>query len=479
MKKLNPIRSGKNFKFDPRWPIFRSEAQVRDELFIDFFEFFFLLFLLIDTENVHSTTTNESSTRVPPIKIKLVQPEKTIPSCPPLDSTFYCLLELEKIDLSLFDVSNLPVELPTIEKQSPSINVPVPKTALKQNLDKRKSLKRLNSTEKRKNSSTHRNSKKRNSNSLSSDISMLSSIRSSITSEARTSISSKKINEVIRPDLPDEYRCSVLLTRIDLSSYDVDISSTLTPLSQSQTTKNRSEIDVRTNENRQESILNDDVLSLEPMTTDDSLLPIIDDVLTEVMRETASALAEQNDLPTISIDELLSSVDNETDVSLIVNQSESHCEIESNTSRDISISPGLPTLEDDPVLNSTNESPSMINTDDCMIIVQCSDDEDYGEDEELMKRNRMNSLEDETETKSFSNATRDTSEKFNSDSIQMDESKSRNENVFSFSFVVLFRGKSSQTTFTSSFFNLFILFIGICKSSKFFSFQKENVSFLR
>src|SRR5690349_11882212 len=110
MLKLNKNLFWRNFNHDNRLLIYRKRALVYLNLHVP------LLYssLSLDTGNARPVVVPsrpEQSLRVPPLKIKLPHPEKQIKpsvSIPPTDSKFQCLVKLDRINLSLYNISNLP-----------------------------------------------------------------------------------------------------------------------------------------------------------------------------------------------------------------------------------------------------------------------------------------------------------------------------------------------------------------------------------
>ncbi|CAF0945313.1 unnamed protein product [Adineta steineri] len=211
-----------------------------------------------DVGNARPSSMPEAPLRVPPLKIKLSRPEKPIQPChsiPPIDSKFKCSLKLDRVNLSLYDVINLPsssyIKPKKSTESSTSSNSSHNKTkslAISKPYEHNKPLKRLNTTETKKQipASSNISKEKRSDESISvrsstSDINVLSvknkskqrSISSSSGSpiyrpkpsiQRRTVEKSTKKKIVKRPILPSEYRCSISLPRLDLSMYDLDLS---------------------------------------------------------------------------------------------------------------------------------------------------------------------------------------------------------------------------------------------------------------
>ncbi|UJR35659.1 hypothetical protein I4U23_028409 [Adineta vaga] len=212
-----------------------------------------------DTGNARPAVVPIPSSRVPPLKIKLPPPEKSTKlSAPiaPLDRKYHCSLKLDKINLSLYEISNLEsiskmktqnsTESTASSSSSDSTNHKTKSFTITKPREHHKSLKRLNTLETKKQSSTlsEISKEKRPDESVSirsstSDVTVLStkeknkerSISSSslssiyrskpaVVKQIEKSVTKKKVK---RPILPPEYRCSLSLLRIDLSMYDLDL----------------------------------------------------------------------------------------------------------------------------------------------------------------------------------------------------------------------------------------------------------------
>ncbi|CAF2392085.1 unnamed protein product [Rotaria sp. Silwood2] len=194
-----------------------------------------------DTENAQPSPIPQSYPRVPPLKIKIPRPS--------LDSKYQCLLKLDRIDLSLYDISNLSTISQTKNKKpnessisSDVINNKTKPFTISKSHEHHKPLKRLNATEPKKQSthSSEVNKEKPNDKSISIRLSR-NNVTSSLTkdeinrrSSSISSMSSINIpkrtveknvtkNKVKRPILPPEYHCSISLSRIDLSMYNLDL----------------------------------------------------------------------------------------------------------------------------------------------------------------------------------------------------------------------------------------------------------------
>ena len=65
---------------------------------------------------------SQSALRVPPLKIKIPRPDKPAKApamSPQLDTKYRCLLKLDRIDLSMYNISNLPTTPPIIPAKNP------------------------------------------------------------------------------------------------------------------------------------------------------------------------------------------------------------------------------------------------------------------------------------------------------------------------------------------------------------------------
>lgn len=231
-----------------------------------------------ETANARPVTTNQPAPRVPPLKIKLPGPEKTVKPpvvIPALNSKYYCDLKLERIDLSLYDVSNLP-KAPVTETKVTNKN-PAPSNSAKikaktpvvtKPYEHRKPLKRLNSADPKKSSPSVASSSSTTSpNDPPRPKQSSSSIRSGSTDTTSSSVAAKSKMPSItttaehrraslnspalqtkpshstvksseqattqkklkRPQLPAEYRCSLPISRLNLSLYNLPMPPTKTP----------------------------------------------------------------------------------------------------------------------------------------------------------------------------------------------------------------------------------------------------------
>ena len=232
-----------------------------------------------ETANARPVTTNQPAPRVPPLKIKLPGPEKTVRPpviVPPLNSKYYCDLKLERVDLSLYNISNLPTapvpETKVANKNSAPSNgakiKPKPPVVTKP-YEHRKPLKRLNSSDPKKSSpSASSSSSSTSPTDLPRPKPSSSSIRSISTDTTSSSIAGKSKTPSItttaehrrvslnssapqtksshstvksgeqattqkklkRPQLPAEYRCSLPISRLNLSLYNLPIPPATTPM---------------------------------------------------------------------------------------------------------------------------------------------------------------------------------------------------------------------------------------------------------
>ncbi|CAF3984115.1 unnamed protein product, partial [Rotaria sp. Silwood1] len=203
--------------------------------------FQYILSLFLDTGNAQPSPISQIYPRVPPLKIKIPRPS--------LDSKFQCLLKLDRIDLSLYDISNLKTILQTKNKKSNEssissdvINNKTKSFTISKPHEHHKPLKRLNTSEPKKqlNHSSEVFKEKSNDKSISTRSST-NNLTSSLTknkidrsSSSTSSMSSMYIpkrtvekniikKKVKRPILPPEYHCSISLSRIDLSMYNLDL----------------------------------------------------------------------------------------------------------------------------------------------------------------------------------------------------------------------------------------------------------------
>ncbi|CAF3620216.1 unnamed protein product [Rotaria sordida] len=216
-----------------------------------------------DTGNARSTSTPQPHPRIPPLTIKIhrppEQPLKPVVSSVPLDLKFQCLVKLDRIDLSMYNISNLSTISQTKNKKSNEssissdvINNKTKPFTISKSHEHHKPLKRLNTSEPKKQltRSSEVSKEKSNDKSLcirlstnnitrswtkdtinrsSSSISSMSSIYA----PKRTVEKDVPKKKVKRPILPPEYRCSISLSRIDLSMYNLDLPAIVTSSSPS------------------------------------------------------------------------------------------------------------------------------------------------------------------------------------------------------------------------------------------------------
>ncbi len=108
--------------------------------------------MFLDTGNARPSSIPKPSLRVPPLKIKLPRLEKPVKpfvSTTPIDSKFQCLLKLDRIDLSLYNISNLPSSSTIKNKNS---NASTTSFTITKPHEHHKPLKRLNNSETKKQS---------------------------------------------------------------------------------------------------------------------------------------------------------------------------------------------------------------------------------------------------------------------------------------------------------------------------------------
>ena len=230
--------------------------------------------MYLDTGNTRVLDMSTSSVR-PPLKIKIPLTEKTakqsVPDAP-LDRKFQCLLQLDRLDLSKYNISNITAMEQTKNRKSTELTASLSNSThqgtksliITKPHKHRKPLKRLNNEEKKKQStplaevfkdkrmdetrsvggsaidmtvsSAKEKSKDRSDSSssmspiyrpLPSILKRLGLFTKKLTLQSNTRFSfvdkDVKKKKVVRPSLPTEYRCSLSLTRIDLSMYDLDL----------------------------------------------------------------------------------------------------------------------------------------------------------------------------------------------------------------------------------------------------------------
>lgn len=164
------------------------------------------IFLYLDTGNASSVPMSQ---RVPPLTIRIPRPEKpqkpTV-SIPPVDTKFRCLLKLDRVDLSLYNISNLPISPPIKPKKSneflalsSSANNKTKSLTITKPHEHHKPLKRLNTIETKKQSSElSKNKRSNDSKSISSSTNGLTlSIPKNTTKQRSTSSSS--MSPIYRP----------------------------------------------------------------------------------------------------------------------------------------------------------------------------------------------------------------------------------------------------------------------------------------
>ena len=115
------------------------------------------MFLYLDSGNTRSSSIPSAPLRVPPLKIKVPRPEKSLRlnlTVPLPDSKFQCLIKLDRIDLSLYDISNLSTySQVTVEKADKSSPILDSINNKEKSSTQSKLLKRLNTPEIRKSTS--------------------------------------------------------------------------------------------------------------------------------------------------------------------------------------------------------------------------------------------------------------------------------------------------------------------------------------
>ncbi|CAF0867335.1 unnamed protein product [Adineta ricciae] len=212
--------------------------------------------MYLDTGNTRVTDMSAPSMR-PPLKIKIPLTEKTAKQSvadAPLDRKFRCLLQLDRLDLSKYSISNIKAMAQMKNRKSSEL------TALSSDSTHQgtksliitkphkhhKPLKRLNNEETKRQSTSLSEifKEKRSDETRSVGVSAIDMTVSSARekSKERSDSSSSmspiyrplpsilkrldkdvKKKKVVRPSLPTEYRCSLPLTQIDLSMYDLDL----------------------------------------------------------------------------------------------------------------------------------------------------------------------------------------------------------------------------------------------------------------
>jgi hypothetical protein len=162
--------------------------------------------LSIDTDNSRPSSISQ---RVPPLKIKLSRSEKPLKSTvsvPPLDSKFQCLLKLNRVNLSLYDICNLssftPIKTKKTNESSTSINNKTKSLIITKPHEHQKPLKRLNNSETKKQTSPPSETfkKNRNGESISSRSSTSDMTTSSTKDKTKQrSASSSSMSPIYRP----------------------------------------------------------------------------------------------------------------------------------------------------------------------------------------------------------------------------------------------------------------------------------------
>ena len=230
----------------------KKSTGTTDFLYLPLSPFSFYLRLLEDTVNARSSAPPQVPLRVPPLKIKLLPSDTTVkPSnpAPSLESRFKCALKLDRLDLSAYNISNKPASPPAKEKKviepTPALNLPTTKTkplTISKSHEHQKPLKRLNTAEPKKAFQISKDKHRPDSLSIRLSISKAPAASNQVTpsisprvvqnstpaSVCQEKTAANKKKKKLRPDLPPEYQCSIFLTRIDLSLYDIDLPDTAT-----------------------------------------------------------------------------------------------------------------------------------------------------------------------------------------------------------------------------------------------------------
>ena len=219
-----------------------------DFLYLPLSPFSFSLRPLEDTVNARSSAPPQVPLRVPPLKIKLLPSDTTVkPSnpAPSLESRFKCALKLDRLDLSAYNISNKPASPPAKEKKViepiAALSLPTTKTkplTISKSHEHQKPLKRLNTAEPKKAFQIFKDKPRQDSISIRLSISKAPATSTKVTPPISPRVeqkstpasvcqektaTNKKKKKNMRPDVPPEYQCSIFLTRIDLSLYDVDL----------------------------------------------------------------------------------------------------------------------------------------------------------------------------------------------------------------------------------------------------------------
>jgi len=418
-----------------------------------------------DTVNARppSLTVSESENipRVPPLKLKLPTSDKSQKSpvaSQRLEPKFECSLNLDRLDLSIFDISNhqeMFAEFKT-KKLDKTNNRPTVPMKIKQKTipiskpnDHQKALKRLNNGESKKSSpssspispieKTSKEKSRTNSSStrtISIDTTITLSSENSITSASSISLERKSQNsksskdkhekttvtkKVKRPPLPTAYNCSLSITKIDLSLYNIDL-----PVIDKKTKKSSAKVQRKEKEPVSEPKSVNEQIAGDMINCDKDVLPIIDNSLIQSIDFPSSsiidalvgndpdpmAISPMEDLPSTLVSELLSEAEknhqlqeNPSIDSTPMDSTITNLLSESNNIY-VAQSPDVPPLDDDPLLFSLDRSENLINeqqptesADDCIIIVECSD----GEDDDNDSKNLDHHEEKESQTSKTSN----------------------------------------------------------------------------
>ncbi|CAF1613840.1 unnamed protein product [Adineta ricciae] len=209
-----------------------------------------------DTGNTRVTDMSTPSVR-PPLKIKIPLTEKTpkqsVPDAP-LERKFQCLLQLDRLDLSKYNISNLTAMAQMKNRKSSELTAPSSNSThqgtksliITKPHKHHKPLKRLNNEETKRQSTSlsevfkdkrtdetrsvgrstidmRVSSAKEKSKERSDSSSSMSPIYRPLPAVLKRLDKDVKKKKVVRPSLPTEYSCSLPLTRIDLSMYDLDL----------------------------------------------------------------------------------------------------------------------------------------------------------------------------------------------------------------------------------------------------------------
>lgn len=236
---------------------------------------------LPETVNVRPspiTPRSENVPRVPPLKLKLPPTKPTKPPVvsAPLETKFQCNLNLDRIDLSMFDISNLKDVMEEYKKKKTESTHRTPLVlkikdkalSISKPYEHQKPLKRLNNLEPKRLSTlspapstetsfkgpSRANSCSTRSVSIDTTITLTSENSSTSASIGSLEIKLSKSKtrkekgqsdrgkgsviaisllfserktivkkKVVRPPLPPEYQCSISVSRLDLSLYNIDL----------------------------------------------------------------------------------------------------------------------------------------------------------------------------------------------------------------------------------------------------------------